>query len=238
MPDIPSLQGIIEKIAPWITIIGLSLLFWKIPVWKTKIEKSIEHIENNLGKLEKKYERGVGRIENNLDKLEKKYEKSVEHIGNNLDKLEKKYEKGVEYIENNLDKLEKKHEKTHDMLLRFIGHRLVKKSSPLTLTDFGTEISDQIGGSEIAKKYADKLLPETRNLNTYQIQEHCFRYSKEKLLDDLNKNNPNQYELIHAVAFENGLEIDEITRAVGIKLRDAILSKSATSHSGIDKHSP
>ena len=92
MPDIPSVQGIIEKIAPWITIIGLLFLFWKVPVWKTKIEKSIEQIEENLAKLEKK-----------------------------------------------LDKLEEKYEKIHDMLFRAVGGQLVKRTSPLTLTDLGTE---------------------------------------------------------------------------------------------------
>ncbi len=184
MHDFPSIQGIIEKIAPWITIIILSVLFWKIPVWKTKIEKSIEHIKENLEKLEKKYEQ------------------------------------------------------IHDMLLGAVDVQLVKRSSPLTLTDFGTEISEQIGAAEIARKYAKILLPETKHLNAYQIQEYCFKYCKEELLNDLGESNPSQYELIHTVAFENGIKIDKITGVVGIKLRDAILSISGTSHSDIDKHSP
>ncbi len=184
MHDISSLQGIIEKIAPWITIIVLSFLFWKVPVWKTKIEKSIEHIKENLDKLEKKYD------------------------------------------------------KIHDMLFGVVGDQLVKRVSPLALTDFGTEISERIGAAEIANKYANKLLPETENLNAYQVQEYCFKYCKEQLLNDLKESNPNQYELIHTVAFENGMEIDRITGVVGIQLRDAILSISGTSQSDIDKHSP
>ncbi len=146
MHDILSLQGMIEKIAPWITIIALSFLFWKVPVWKTKIEKNIEHIKENLDKLEKKYE------------------------------------------------------KIHDMLFGAVGYQLVRISSPLTLTDFGTEISKQISADEIAGKYANKLLPETKDLNAYQVQEYCFNYCKEDLLNDLKASNPNQYELIHSVA--------------------------------------
>lgn len=184
MLDILSLQGIIEKIAPWITIIVLSFLFWKVPVWNTTIEKSIEHIEENLDKLEKKYE------------------------------------------------------KIHGMLFGAVGVQLVKRTSPSTLTDYGTEISEQIGAAEIANKYANKLLPETENLNAYQVQECCFKFCKPKLLNDLKESNLNQYELIHTIAFENGIEIDKITGVVGIILRDAILSISGTSHSDKDKHSP
>ena len=51
-------------------------------------------------------------------------------------------------------------------------------------------------------------------------------------------NNPNQYELIHLVTFEKDIQIDKITRVVGTKLRDAILSIGGTLHSNIDNLSP
>lgn len=184
MPDILQLQEMIEKFAPWIIIIGVPFLFWKVPVWKTKIESDIENIKEKIKGLESKYE------------------------------------------------------KIYDILVGIAGEPLVKRTSPLTLTDFGNEISEQIGAADIAKIYAEKLSANTKNLNAYQVQEYCFHYCEEKLLDDLKENNPSQYESIHAAAFDNGMEIEKITRVVGIKLRDAIFSITGTPHSDIDQRSP
>ncbi len=94
----------------------------------------------------------------------------------------------------------------------------MKSTSPLTLTDYGIEISEKIHAKEIANRYAGKLTAEVKGLNAYQIQEYCFDYCKEKILDDLKMNDQNKYETIHTVAFENGVDIERITRVIAIML--------------------
>lgn len=183
MQDTFSLQEVIEKIAPWIIIIVVPFLFWKIPVWKTRIEEKIENIEEKIEKLESRYEN------------------------------------------------------IFQILVGAVGQPLVKSNSPLTLTDYGITISEKINAGGVAKVYAERLFPEIKNLNAYQIQEYCFEYCKNSLLDDLKLANPGQYETIHTVAFEDGIEINKITRVIAIQLRDAIFSMSGTLHEDLDKHS-
>ena len=144
-----------------------------------------------------------------------------------------KIEGKIEKNEENIEKLESKYEKIIDILVGVVGQPVVKRSSPLTLTDYGIAIAEKVDANSIANEYAEKLYSEIETLNAYQIQTFCFDYCRNKLLGDLKENRLNQYEKIHSVAFEDGIEIESITRAIGIKLRDLLLVKKGISHADI-----
>ena len=193
-------QNLIESLEPWLIVVIASFLLWKVPVWKTKIEGRIEVIEFRMETIEGRMEVIEGRME--------------------------KIEGRIEKIEGNLEKLESKFEKIIDILVEAVGQTLAKHSSPLTLTDYGIAIAEKIDADDIASEYAEKLYSDIQSFNAYQIQEYCFDYCRNKLLDHLKENSPHQYQTIHTVAFEEGLEIENITsRTIGIKLRDYLLAK-------------
>lgn len=60
-----AIQNFIDNLAPWIVVVGVLVLFWRIPVWKTRIEDQVESIENRLDKVESRLEK----IESRLDDL-------------------------------------------------------------------------------------------------------------------------------------------------------------------------
>ena len=179
-----AIQNFIDGLTPWIVIGAGLILFWKVPVWKTRIEDQ------------------------------------VENIGNRLDKVEAR-----------LDDLYK-------LLTHSIDRPVVQSSSPLTLTEYGNTISDRVNADQIAKHYAQQLLESVEGLNPYQIQEHCFNYCENQLMDALKDDFHQRYEDIHSVAFKDGIEISKITRVIAIKLRDAIFSTKGTSPEDLDRHSP
>lgn len=180
-----AIQNIIDNLTPWIVVVVALVLFWKIPVWKTRIEDRVESIENRLDK-----------VESRLDDL-------------------------------------------YRLLTHSIDRPVVQSSSPLTLTEYGNTISEKVGADQIANHYAQQLLGSIEGLNPYQVQEFCFKYCENNLMGDLKKDEFEQrYEVIHSVAYEDGIEINKITRVIAIKLRDALFSISGTSHAELDEHSP
>ncbi len=272
MPDISSLQGIIEKSAPWMIIFAIPFLFWKIPVWKTKIEVNIENIKEKIDGLESKhdsleskfgnFESKFGTLESKFGTLESKFGTLESKVGNlesmfrsleskvgNLESMFRSLESKVGSLDSkvgSLDskvgslglkvkRLESKYEDIYGVLVRAVGIPLEKRNSPLALTDFGNEVSERIGAADIAKEYAEKLFPRTKGLNSYQVQEFCFEYCEKKLLENLKTNNPKQYEAIHSEAFDKGLEIEKITRVIGMELRDAIFLLGGTLRSDSQK---
>ena len=75
-------------------------------------------------------------------------------------------------------------------------------------------------------------------MNAYQIQEHCFDFCKEKLVEKLQETDKESYEKISAVAFDDGIEMETVTQVISIKLRDMVLSLHGKAHTEIDHHSP
>lgn len=141
-------------------------------------------------------------------------------------------------IENRLNSLETKTDRVYEIILQKFGNPIEQARSPITLTDYGKDISKSVDATKIANEYTDRLRSEIEGLNPYQVQEYCFEFCKNKLLDYLKDTNNDQYEKIHAFAYKQGIEVEKILRVIGIELRDCIFSISDTLHEDIDKHSP
>ena len=106
--------------------------------------------------------------------------------------------------------------------------------SPIHLTDYGREIFDAIGGDELIKKYADRVVfPE--NPNAYQIQEACRFYILTELMNDLNSDERGQIELY---AYNKGDPIEFPLRVMWISMRDYWLEKKGIPTDDVDNHAP
>ena len=148
----------------------------------------------------------------------------------------------MEKAENRLDKIETRLDTIGDDISE-IFKRLPAKpvesiSSPIGLTDYGKELSEQIKAVEIMEMQVDRVKDAVKGFNAYQIQEHCFTFCKNELMSELKENEIDLYNQIHEVAYKEGLDLEKLTRVIALELRDKILSSLSKPHTEIDQYSP
>ena len=137
-----------------------------------------------------------------------------------------------------LSSLSEKVEKVYDVIINRFGHSVEQTSSPITLNNYGKDLSERIDSKTIVNKYVDLLYEQTKNMNAYQVQEHCFLFSKDELLPKLQETDKEYFDKISSVAFDDGIDIEKIARVIGIELRDRILSMHGKLQTEIDDHLP
>ena len=141
-------------------------------------------------------------------------------------------------VEKAVEDFSGKMNEVHSAIINKYGRAVDQVGSPVVLTEYGKDLYQKIDAEKIVNKYADRLLQETKNMNAYEVQEHCFGFCKEKLLGELKHQDEVSFEKISAVAYEEGIELEKITRVIGISLRDQVLSMQGKSHAEVDDHSP
>ncbi len=149
---------------------------------------------------------------------------------------------GIEYrlsgVEKSVNELSRKADEIYSVLINKFGRAVDQAGSPVTLTQYGKDLFSQIDAEKIVNKYADKLLEETESMNAYQIQEYCFDFSRKDLLNDLEQHDKESFNKISTVASEEGIDLEKLTRVIGISLRDRVLSTQGKSPMEVDDHSP
>ena len=90
----------------------------------------------------------------------------------------------LESLDKRLTRVEERLDQLYDKIISLVGRNAITQStSPLTLTDFGKKLSQKVNAEKLAERYADKLFNEIEGMNEYQIQEFCFKFAKEDLLE-------------------------------------------------------
>ncbi len=97
----------------------------------------------------------------------------------------------------------------------------ISTDSPLRLTDFGKQLAEEADANKIVDRLYEsrEIEKEVQGKSKYEIQEFCFEYmaNKVELLD-------NEAKIIQRCAFNNGISHKDISRVLGIVLRDKIFS--------------
>ena len=91
--------------------------------------------------------------------------------------------------------------------------------SPLTLTDLGHEISEEMGAEKWAGMKAQQLLARNRDIlkmQDFEIDEYCGEYVDDRL-------EPDWRIKVAQTAYNRGLKRDAISVILKIELRDAII---------------
>ena len=92
--------------------------------------------------------------------------------------------------------------------------------SPLRLNQFGRSLVRKMNMDDWIEAHLDALIHETENKNSYQIQERCFEYAENEFLKHAT---PDLISKLHDIAFDNGLNMTQLMRIVGIVFRDRVL---------------
>ena len=97
-----------------------------------------------------------------------------------------------------------------------------------------------IGATEIAEMQVAKVteVVKEKEFNACQIQEYCFSFSREELLNELKEKQIERYNQIYDVVFNKGIDVERLTRVIVLELRDKVLSSLNKPHEEIDQHSP
>lgn len=175
-----------------------------------------------LSKWHSGIEHRMGKTDDRLDRVES----VVQDLSNKFDKMNDK-------IINILDEIK-------EIFKRLPPEPLEQSTSPISLTDYGRKLSLKIDASDIAEIQITRVAEKAKasHFNAYQIQEYCFDYAKQKLLEELKETQEDLYQKIHEVAYEEGINVEGLTRVIALELRDKVLSSMNMLHAEIDQHTP
>lgn len=118
-----------------------------------------------------------------------------------------------------LENLTGKVDEVYRVFVGSLGRAVQKVDSPVQLSEYGQALFDKIDAEEIVATYADRMCGATQGVNAYQAQEYCFSFCKEQLLNDLETSNKSQFDKMSQVAFDEGIDIEKITRGIALRGR-------------------
>ena len=156
----------------------------------------------------------------------------VQHFNQHDDRLDK-----VEDIHSTVIELKTK----VDLIYNNTNPRsLVAAHSPLSITELGKELADQIKADAIFAKYEAELLSSLdakcpADTNAYDIQMTAIDIARLKMPALLTAEELN---LLKEAAFNKGILLDDIWPMFGIYLRDKALTKRHLPVMDVDKHDP
>lgn len=120
----------------------------------------------------------------------------------------------VTHVENLAEKIEGK----IDEIFKRLPLQPVAGSSPLTLTEFGEQISKDLRAQNWAKKHAQNLLNKVTGIPEYEVYEHCVEYVKTKF-----KPTEEENAVLRKVAYDHGIVVEKVLDVLIIELRDELL---------------
>ena len=107
----------------------------------------------------------------------------------------------------------KKVEKINKTLISRYGRDVTRIDSPVSLSDYGIELSKKIDASSIVTEYAPGLTQKAKEkqMNMYQIQKSSFTTAKQAL-EDLERMDKKRFDGLANLAYEEGIEIESLIK--------------------------
>ena len=129
-------------------------------------------------------------------------------------------------LEENLTKFMEEMRDDVKKIFHALPQDTTKTSSPITLTDLGIEIAKEIKANEVVEKRAKLFISRATDMPPYEIQEMCFNYVEDELINDsdIQEDYRNLLDTrVKTSAFQHGLEVNQVLRVIGVLLRDKVL---------------
>ncbi len=161
--------------------------------------------------------------------------KDLEDIRKNAQGLLKGL-KSIEEIREKINVLIGRVDTLSDEVIASRGKAIYQSDSPVSLSEYGESLSKKIDVKFITDKYEKQLTKKAkkREMNAYQIQQSCFDFAQNQIPKDLEKNYKEQYDKLANVAFNEGIQIRDLMRVLGLILRDQVLKACDISVSNTD----
>jgi hypothetical protein len=117
-------------------------------------------------------------------------------------------------------------------------NRLAKNNSPISLTEKGKALSEEIKAKEIFEKIRDRMeraVEEEKPQNAYDIQSACNKVAKNNFLNLLKAED---LILLKETAFRHGIPVEDFYIIFGLFLRDYLLEKKGIPIHEVDRFDP
>ena len=95
---------------------------------------------------------------------------------------------------------------------------VVKRGSPIQLTELGVRVSQSISATLIAEDIISGLDVDFVNMTDYELQEFATNYAQTKFNPE-----PKLAVLLSDCAFQEGIPIESVYAVIGIELRDKLI---------------
>ncbi len=126
-----------------------------------------------------------------------------------------------------------------DLIYQIVNpNRVVSSMSPISLTEIGKQIVENIKANVILQKYIQKLAQEVElenPKNAYDIQLASMKVAKERMITFLTEE---ELAIIKQEAYNRGQLIEDIMSVFGVLLRNHVLNQKGLPISDVDKHAP
>ena len=129
----------------------------------------------------------------------------------------------VDKLTQRVDKLTQRVDKIHEVFFQRGVAATLENKSPLQLNQLGQDIAKTLDLDALADAHTLLIKDQAEALGPYEIQQLCFRYAQEDLLNELRETSPDQYEAISRTAYQHGISREDILKIVGVLLRDKVL---------------
>ena len=125
----------------------------------------------------------------------------------------------IQYIKENVDNI-------NNRLINYENNKFAKSQSPISLTEDGKKIADELNADAIVDSYWENiekyLIDKNINpkSNPYDIQQECFNYVSANFYKNLSES---EMKKIKSIAYNNGDNIDNYDIIFGVVIRDKYL---------------
>ncbi|MDE0145575.1 MAG: hypothetical protein OXI53_12685 [Nitrospira sp.] len=129
----------------------------------------------------------------------------------------------LEKLSQKIEALTKRVDKIYEVFLELGVGKTLESQSPIRLNDLGKEIANELDLDSLADTHTLLIKAKVESLNPYEIQQLCFRYAQEDLVNELAEKSPEQYKAISFAAYKRGIAREDILKIVGVLLRARVL---------------
>ena len=148
------------------------------------------------------------------------------HVYGDNNKKRGKWEGQVDADRTSFKEFMRKIERKLDQIFdRLPPSPVTTSRSPLQLTDLGKQIAEEIDVQTWVHHFKQKIKGRIAEHNPYEVQEVCFKYADENLLDDIKDVDQGEVwvKKIKGSAYDHGLPLEDVLKVAGIVLRDKML---------------
>ena len=107
-------------------------------------------------------------------------------------------------------------------ILARLPSKVIESGSPIRLTDLGVEVATALKAETWASDAATRLEEQVAGKRDFEIEQFSREYTRTRLGDEWR-------DRISACAYSFGLDPSEVESVLGVKLRDALLSRRQAS---------
>jgi len=168
-------------------------------------------------------------------------QKEHEHMQGNAGKLENTIDRRFGMVETHIDEMRKdlSYLKGSIELIRSGANQPTKSRSPISLTEVGIKIAEELKVEELVAQNWDKIAANmdanVKDKNAYDIQTYCMETAAvdpESFFDDAT------IHKLKAYAFKNGNSLFYYSGVFGVVIRDKYLQQKGIDVSEVDVNDP